>query len=719
MSRAKNIYEFMIIRLVVIILICYLPHISFSQWNHQNSDANNQLTGLSFLNKDTGIAVGYLGEVVRTYNGGNTWLTDSLGIEYIIVDIQYTSDNIIYATGNNGVILKSTDGGISWIFLNSGLGQQILRGLHFLNDTVGFVCGQGQRIGKTINGGQTWTYQSFGLYWLRELHFPGNEIGFCVGDGGNIHKTVDGGSTWLHSFGAPSEELWEVQFTSVDTGFVCGTNGTLLRTTDSGNSWIQLNAGTTNSLLSLSFINSQVGYVVGTDGLILFTADGGDNWVTESSNTTLNLSEIVMLDYEIAYIVGQNGTILKKGDNSIWTVVATNQIHHLVIPSTARLELYGVPLSSNDRLAVFFTDGIEQVCGGYVDWQETATSILAYGDNPATSWKEGFYTNEEFIWKIWDQSEDTLLEPIASYNPSFPNQQLWINGGYSAIDSLQMVAVSGKVVYNDGTPLPSGQLSLFSVSSNQIILERVDEIFNGSFEIDNIQSGQYLLHASPDPSENQGLPAYYHNEIRWQEAIQVSILAHATSIEIKLPERTSYQNGTAKIAGEISGINISAEDFTILLFNDQYKALDFEQSDSSGLFSFNNLPFSTFYVKVERAGYDSDSVRVDLSENNPEMQLSFLLNDAQITAVSENKLDEYLIYPNPVNDILHINCDKVGIRTHFRIFNLSGTEMTEHLKLQKSFDAIQSLDLSTLPSGLYILEIEQHNKLIRLKIIKN
>jgi len=85
-----------------------------------------------------------------------------------------------------------------------------------------------------------------------------------------------------------------------------------------------------------------------------------------------------------------------------------------------------------------------------------------------------------------------------------------------------------------------------------------------------------------------------------------------------------------------------------------------------------------------------------------------------LTSIIDNKKDNPLsVYPNPVKDVLNIDGDHNNIAI-IRIIDISG-KIVKHIT-----DSVNTIDLSTLSEGLYILEVLNKNYSNRhfLKIIK-
>src|SRR5258708_17576822 len=66
--------------------------------------------------------------------------------------------NVVVAVGEFGTILRTTDGGVTWILQSSGTTNS-LYGVSFADANTGTVVGRSGTILRTIDGGSTWTTQ--------------------------------------------------------------------------------------------------------------------------------------------------------------------------------------------------------------------------------------------------------------------------------------------------------------------------------------------------------------------------------------------------------------------------------------------------------------------------------------------------------------------------------------------------------------------------------
>jgi len=117
---------------------------SYSQWIQQQSGTTITLHDIEFINGLTGWASGDGGLILKTSNGGINWInqpTEAIGKP--LLGIHPVNENIVYATGWYNTILKTTNGGQNWISIRNGpVGQgRSFFSLFFINEQTGWVNG--------------------------------------------------------------------------------------------------------------------------------------------------------------------------------------------------------------------------------------------------------------------------------------------------------------------------------------------------------------------------------------------------------------------------------------------------------------------------------------------------------------------------------------------------------------------------------------------------
>lgn len=303
------------------------------------------LYGVVALNKDTVIAVGDSGTIIRTTDGGKTWHLQSEvpSKNQDLNAINFVDKNVGWIVGDSGTILKTVDGGKSWVSLQSGTSKR-LADVHFVNPDTGWAVGgfyvedhinEGGAILKTTNGGKDWFAQAPGLptslsklirlfiryvidgpRTFRSVHFTDRNNGWIVGTYGTILRTTNGGKCWIPQNSGTMYDLDDVYFIDDKTGWVVGMTETILKTTDGGINWISQMDGssysaTANHFVFVHFANNSIGWSGGHYGPILKTINGGKSWKPLSPEQTEYLYGIYFLDENNGWAVGNEGKILK------------------------------------------------------------------------------------------------------------------------------------------------------------------------------------------------------------------------------------------------------------------------------------------------------------------------------------------------------------------------------------------------------------------------
>lgn len=264
--------------------------------------------------------------MMRSYDEGSTWVTDSLPGSQYFADAEFLDADNGYVLLYNG-FLKTTDGGRNWTWLPLPSRANWLSELYMTNIQTGFICGGGLSPGgshwatleRTDNGGQSWIPMTVpASYSLNRIVFPTPQTGFVAGDNGMLLRTQDHGATW-ESRPVPAYSYADICFPSTDTGFLLGTNQNdhpyIIRSTDGGDSWLEISSLPVQTyILRMSFINSNTGYITGAKGMLYKTTDGGINWSCQMPVTKNNLYDLLLTHESGGYLVGAMGTVLAYGD---------------------------------------------------------------------------------------------------------------------------------------------------------------------------------------------------------------------------------------------------------------------------------------------------------------------------------------------------------------------------------------------------------------------
>jgi len=312
--------------------------------------------GIQFVNKDTGWAVGDLGALIKSTDGGTSWIVSETNTTTPILKVRSFNGQVVIASGFGGLILRSTNEGETFTQVTSNVTGD-LWGLQMINDTLGWACGNANSLAKTTDGGQTWqrifTPGYTSDYWW--IDFLTESYGFIAANG-KVLKTIDGGQnweiieagdayplfsidvidslhiaaagyggtgyvakniyssdagyTWINGGQLTNEAVNCIQFVSPDTGYLVMTNVSARKTTNRGQSWTTIQGISDNYELQL-LVESNIGYSSGA-GLKINKADGNlDEWNRLIIND--NFSDVFFVSEQNGFVISSSGFSAPSG----------------------------------------------------------------------------------------------------------------------------------------------------------------------------------------------------------------------------------------------------------------------------------------------------------------------------------------------------------------------------------------------------------------------
>ncbi len=153
--------------------------------------------------------------------------------------VVFPSASIGYIVGDGGLVLKSTDAGVTWV-------QQTLPvidtfyGVFFKTTTEGWAVGDNGTIVSTTDGGTTWTEHAqsgviCGTSDINAICFVGS-LGWFGSDDNRVYGTTDNGATW-DTLGTFTDDVTCVSFADANNGYVSLDGAGIAYSTDGGATW--------------------------------------------------------------------------------------------------------------------------------------------------------------------------------------------------------------------------------------------------------------------------------------------------------------------------------------------------------------------------------------------------------------------------------------------------------------------------------------------------
>lgn len=285
---------------------------------------------------------------------------------------------------------------------------------------------------------------------------------------------------------------------------------------------------------------------------------------------------------------------------------------------------------------------------------------------------------------------------------------------------VKTFSISGKV-HAGNLLLGKGTLALLRNNGTSYETIRSGQIItDGTFSIGSLKGSSYLIYAIPDQDEYPHyLPTYYAGELSWKDAYQLPLNANTFDVDVYLiPRSVLLPVGVGSISGLCSTggdavPNAEVQNLTILLMDGQGKnMLGYTRTNADGSFSFSNLPYGSYLLKGEKAGYEpAISSLINIAPGNAN------ISGIQISLVPYKIMFAYTtqpgimvtainIYPNPASDFLHLTFPNKNNNSGFTLVDATGRLVPGFaIRWDAGSKSSFELNIKTLTSGYYNLII--------------
>jgi photosystem II stability/assembly factor-like uncharacterized protein len=294
------------------------------------------------------------------------WTTLSTGVTARLRGVSAVNDRVVWASGTNGTVIRTTDGGTTWQRLTVPNAEKLdFRDVDAVDERTAFVLSIGpseqSRIYKTSDAGATWVEQFVNRdpkAFFDAMAFWDAARGVAVSDSVDgqfvILTTTDGGSTWSRVPASalppalPNEGFFAASGTNVTVlapnhvwvGTGAATESRVVRSSDGGRTWslakTPLAAGPSAGIFSIAFADARRGIVVGGDykaesaisDNAAVTSDGGATWTLVKGLSGFRSVAVYRPgDASTIVAVGPAGTDLSTDGGKTWTSIAGTGFH--------------------------------------------------------------------------------------------------------------------------------------------------------------------------------------------------------------------------------------------------------------------------------------------------------------------------------------------------------------------------------------------------------
>jgi len=234
----------------------------------------------------------------------------------LLLDVT-NSGKHLFAVGDRGTLLVSNNAR-DWAQVQTPV-RSALTGITFADETIGYAVGHDAVILKTSDGGKTWVLQNFQPElekpFLAVLTLDADNV-IALGAYGLMYRTSDGGTTW-NEVDAPAireEELHLNGIAKLGNGslLVVGEQGTMGLLGDSGGSWEKLTSPYDGSLYGAIAVGNEGALIFGLRGNV-YRSDNvkAGGWTQVNVDTVASFFGGTALPDGGVALVGLAGKVLR------------------------------------------------------------------------------------------------------------------------------------------------------------------------------------------------------------------------------------------------------------------------------------------------------------------------------------------------------------------------------------------------------------------------
>jgi photosystem II stability/assembly factor-like uncharacterized protein len=331
------------------------------------------------------LVAGGSGVVFHTSDGGRTWEYQDTGLRTYFQAICFVDEDHGWVAGGDsiGVIFRTTNGGSSWIKMNTRPDHYAFISLHCFGKDSVFAATQRNEIVRTVDGGDTWSDIRINYNNISASYFIDRQIGYVLGD--KLYRTTNGGNDWGPVSSNQPGFGGGLYFADTLNGWI-GAYG-ISNTTDGGRSWT--NQTGRLAIAYLSFPEVGYGWAFGSAG-IYHSTDSGRTWQQQSGLPVGGPGK--MLTRDIGFVPADFGVVYRTTDGGLnWqnlcTKVASFGLQSVFVKDSAQIwaaggnNLTGGEVVFSSDGGVSWTKRIEK----YSSWLRSIT----FSDS-TTGWVTGF-----------------------------------------------------------------------------------------------------------------------------------------------------------------------------------------------------------------------------------------------------------------------------------------------------------------------------------------
>jgi|JI81BgreenRNA_FD_contig_123_77471_length_1757_multi_3_in_1_out_0_2 photosystem II stability/assembly factor-like uncharacterized protein len=251
------------------------------QWTQLAAPTRAALTSVASADGELWVA-GHSGVILRSSDNGDTWTRQRLDLwspesfepsqGAPILDLLFVDANTGFAVGAFSTLLRTTDGGQTWVAL-SLKGEAPVAEAGATDEAAMADDGMGISDSGVLSADDLVLEDEVDPH----LNAIGRDAGgtlYLAGERGAMFRSRDNGDTWQRLSFPYEGSMFGIVAWNAGHVLAFGLRGNVFESTDGGDSWSRLDTGTEVALMGGTALADGGAVLVGNEGTILKRADG-------------------------------------------------------------------------------------------------------------------------------------------------------------------------------------------------------------------------------------------------------------------------------------------------------------------------------------------------------------------------------------------------------------------------------------------------------------
>ncbi len=277
-------------------------------WEQADVPTRSTLTGVYFQDRNTGFAVSYYQEILRTKDGGKTWkiVHGKTDDERPLLDIWFKDANTGFAVGAYGLLFKTEDGGSTWRSEELNITKSFVedKGISDEESALMGAFGFDEDEAADFEDAEEEYIEEF---CLNQIVQSATGRIYIAAEMGTIYRSDDDGQSWASLASPYHGSFLGILPLDGDSLLIFGLRGHMFRTDDGGDTWQEIDTGTGSTLMGGIRLDDGRIIITGLAGTVLISRDGGNNFTYYMHPSRKDIMTSVAPDGKAVILVGQFG----------------------------------------------------------------------------------------------------------------------------------------------------------------------------------------------------------------------------------------------------------------------------------------------------------------------------------------------------------------------------------------------------------------------------